>query len=71
MPLAADVDLDELARAAEDLTGADIEAVCKKAALVAIGDAQHGARGGPFTIRRSDFEAVLGNDGRGAPCIST
>ena len=59
MPLAADVDLDELATRTDGLTGADLEALCKKAALVAIADFQHHGRGGPFVVRRSDFEAVL------------
>jgi transitional endoplasmic reticulum ATPase len=59
MPLAADVDLDELATRSDGLTGADLEALCKKAALAAIADFQHGVRGGPVIIRRSDFEAVL------------
>jgi transitional endoplasmic reticulum ATPase len=59
MPLAADVDFDELARRTDGLTGADLEALCKKAALAAIADFQHGVRGGPFVIRRNDFEAVL------------
>jgi transitional endoplasmic reticulum ATPase len=62
MPLASDVDLDELATRTDGLTGADLEALCKKAALVAIGDFQHGLRGGPFVVRRSDFEAVSGHD---------
>jgi len=59
MPLAADVDLDELATRTDGLTGADLEALCKKAALVAIGDFLHGLRGGPFVVHRSDFEGVL------------
>jgi transitional endoplasmic reticulum ATPase len=63
IPLAPDVDFDALARLAGDLTGADLEAVCKKAALVAIADFQHGTRGAPFVVRRSDFEAVLVHDG--------
>ena len=63
MPLGADVDLDELATRTDGAAGADLEALCKKAALVAIGDVQRGVRGGPFVIRRSDFEAVLHVDG--------
>jgi transitional endoplasmic reticulum ATPase len=59
MPLAADVDLDDLATRTDGLTGADLEALCKKAALVAIADVQQCARGGPLVIRRSDFEAIL------------
>ena len=63
IPLAADVDLDELARSAEDLTGADLEAACKKAALVALAERQRGERGGPFVVSRGDFASVLGHDG--------
>jgi len=63
IPLAADVDLDALARAADQLTGADLEAMCKKAALIAIADVQRGVRSGSFAVRRSDFEAVLVHDG--------
>ena len=59
MPLAGDVDLDELATRSDGLTGADLEALCKKAALVAIADFQNGLRGGPLVVGRSDFEAVL------------
>jgi transitional endoplasmic reticulum ATPase len=59
MPLATDVDLDELARRTGEWTGADLEALCKKSALVAIADFQCGLRGGPFVVRRSDFDAVL------------
>ncbi|PJB62405.1 MAG: AAA family ATPase [Armatimonadetes bacterium CG_4_9_14_3_um_filter_66_14] len=45
-PLAPDVDLDQLARDAEGLTGADLESVCRLAALAAIRqflDAHEGA----------------------------
>jgi transitional endoplasmic reticulum ATPase len=59
MPLASDVVLDELAARAEGFSGADLEALCKKAALIAIADFQHGLRGGRFVVRRSDFDAVL------------
>ena len=36
MPLADDVDLDELARKTEGYVGADIESVCREAAMVAV-----------------------------------
>jgi transitional endoplasmic reticulum ATPase len=62
IPLAPDVDLDALAVRAEDLTGADLETACKKAALMAIADFQHGRRSGPFAVRGSDFETVLHDD---------
>jgi transitional endoplasmic reticulum ATPase len=63
IPVAPDVDVDDLARRTADLTGADIEALCRKAALLAISDVQRGLRGGPFAVRRSDFDAVLVHDG--------
>jgi len=37
-PLAEDVDLDELVRSTEGFVGADIEAVCRRAAMAAISD---------------------------------
>jgi transitional endoplasmic reticulum ATPase len=63
IPLAADVDVDDLARRTDGLTGADIESVCKKATLLAIGDFQRGLRGRTFTVSRADFEAVLDQAG--------
>jgi transitional endoplasmic reticulum ATPase len=66
VPLAADVDLTELARQMEGLTGADIESVCKKATLSAITEFQHGGGVAPFTVAQNDFLAVLGSD-RGGP----
>jgi transitional endoplasmic reticulum ATPase len=59
LPLAADVDVDDLARRAEGATGADLESLCKKAALVAIAEYQNGRRAAPFTVTRSDFEGQL------------
>jgi transitional endoplasmic reticulum ATPase len=59
IPLAPDVDLEEIASRTEGLTGADIESLCKKATLRAIGDHQNGPRTAPFAVSRSDFEAVL------------
>ena len=58
VPLASDVDVEELARRAAGLTGADIETLCKKATLLAIAEFQRGARDRPFVVRRRDFEAV-------------
>ncbi len=66
IPLAPDVDLDALARRSDDLTGADLETLCKKAALVAIAEFQRGARTPPFAVSRIDFEDVLED----APCIA-
>jgi transitional endoplasmic reticulum ATPase len=58
VPLAADVEIDELARRTDGLTGADLESLCKKATLLAIAEYQKGARGAPFLVRARDFEAV-------------
>src|SRR5271166_3593436 len=65
VPLALDVDFAELAERMEGSTGADIESLCKKAALLAVVEFQDGTRA-PFAIRRSDFLAVLESD-RGSP----
>ena len=59
LPLAADVDVADLARRTENLTGADLESLCKKAALVAIAEYQNGRRTAPFAVTRSDFEDQL------------
>jgi transitional endoplasmic reticulum ATPase len=61
IPLAPDVDIDALAQRTDDLTGADIESLCKKAALLAIAEYQNGLRAAPFVVRRHDFEAVIGS----------
>jgi transitional endoplasmic reticulum ATPase len=61
IPLAPDVDIDALAQRTDDLTGADIESLCKKAALLAIAEYQNGLRTAPFVVRRHDFEAVIGS----------
>jgi len=66
VPLALDVDFQELAGQMEGLTGADIESLCKKATLSAIVEFQHGARIAPLKVTRSDFLAVLASD-RGSP----
>jgi len=49
----------------DDFTGADIESLCKKAALLAIVEFRNRART-PFAVERSDFLAVLESD-RGNP----
>jgi transitional endoplasmic reticulum ATPase len=59
VPLAPDVEVDELAARTEGLTGADVESLCKKATLLAIAQLQHGIRLAPFVVHRSDFLAVL------------
>jgi transitional endoplasmic reticulum ATPase len=59
VPLAADVDLDELAARTEGLTGADIESACKKATLLAIAEIPAKTPPAPFIVNRSHFEAVL------------
>ena len=56
-PLAADVDLPELARRSEGQTGADLESLCKKAMLVAIDRYRQRGSSGRFDIRRKDFFA--------------
>jgi SpoVK/Ycf46/Vps4 family AAA+-type ATPase len=68
VPLAADVDFEEIAGRMEGFTGADIESLCKKAALSAIVEFQDGARA-PFVVLRSDFLAVL-ESVRGGPIQS-
>jgi transitional endoplasmic reticulum ATPase len=62
VPLAPDVDFQELAGQMEGLTGADIESVSKKATLSAIVGFQHGTRVAPFVVMQSDFLAVLESD---------
>jgi len=53
-------------RMLEDLAGADIESLCKKATLLAIAEFQEGTRIAPFIVLRSDFLAVLDSE-RGSP----
>ena len=50
-----------VARRMEGLTGADIESVCKKAALLAIGDFQAGRRGMHFVVNGDDFNSCIQN----------
>ena len=66
VPLAPDVDFEELSRRTDGLTGADIESLCKKATLSAIVEFQQGTRFAPFVVRQSDFLACLDPD-RGSP----
>ena len=58
VPLASDVDIEELALRTEGFTGADIESMCKKATLLAIAEFEAKPSPAPFVVRRSDFEAV-------------
>ena len=61
VPVAPDVDFAEFAELTEGSTGADIESLCKKVALLAIVEFQDRTRS-PFTVRRSDFMAVIDSD---------
>jgi transitional endoplasmic reticulum ATPase len=58
-PLAQDVDLETLAKEADELTGADIEAVCQEAAMKAIREAI-GLKAGPkISVTMRHFRAAL------------
>lgn len=57
LPLADDVDLDDVAARTEGYTGADLELVCKKAALVALEEGR-GERSA-FRITRAHVEEAL------------
>jgi transitional endoplasmic reticulum ATPase len=59
VPIAADVDIDDLGVRAEGLTGADLETLCKKATLLAIAEFQRGPRDRPFVVHQFDFLTVL------------
>jgi transitional endoplasmic reticulum ATPase len=59
VPIAHDVDLDELAARTAGLTGADIESACKKATLLAIAEIQATTPAAPFVVKRSHFETVV------------
>jgi transitional endoplasmic reticulum ATPase len=59
VPLAPDVNVDELATQMEGFTGADIESLCKKTTLAAIADFQNHGRPAPFAVLQNDFVAVL------------
>ena len=62
VPIAPDVDFVELADRMEGCTGADIESLCKKAALLAIVEFQDGDRVAPLVVSRRDFLKVLDSD---------
>jgi transitional endoplasmic reticulum ATPase len=63
VPLASDVEIEELGGRMEGLTGADVESLCKKATLLAIAEFQNGTRGAPFVVCRNDFVSVLESRG--------
>jgi len=65
IPLAADVVVDELAATTADLTGADIESLCKRATLQAIAEYQRSGSASPFVVSRRDFDGAL-NQASGA-----
>ena len=64
VPLAGDVDVDDVAARTDGWTGADLESACKRATLTAIADYQRGRRGVDFVVTRADFEHVLANERR-------
>ncbi len=66
VPLAKDVDLDELAAQMDGATGADIESLCKKATLLAIAKFPGGADGAKFHVCLGDFQSVMDSH-RGSP----
>ena len=60
MPLAEDIDYADLAERTDSATGADLESLCKKAALLAIGEfQQQSARETPFAVRRDHFLTTI------------
>ncbi len=59
VPLAADVEIAGVAAMSDGMTGADLESLCKKAALLAIAEFQRGRRGRTFEVRKSDFDEVM------------
>jgi len=66
MPLAEDVLLGDLAARCEGATGADLESLCKKAALLAIDAFQKRAPRGRFQVERQHFVEAL-EAGRATP----
>ena len=66
VPLALDVDIEDLAARTDGFTGADLESLCKKATLLAIAEFQKQKSGAPFIVNRQDFEAVIGISDVGA-----
>ena len=70
-PLAQDVDLQMLAREAEELTGADIEAVCQEAAMKAIREVIELEGNPKVSVTRRHFRAALDClRARKEPCAS-
>ena len=59
MPLARDVNVDELAARTEGFTGADLESLCKKATLAAIVEFRGKASTAAFVVNRGHFEPIL------------
>ena len=59
VPLADDVAIADVAAKTGGMTGADIESLCKKAALLAIAEFQRGSRGRSFEVRKTDFDEVM------------
>jgi transitional endoplasmic reticulum ATPase len=70
VPIAPDVDIVDLARRADGLTGADLETLCKKATLLAIAEFQSGARGRPFVVHQRHFLTVLESEAISSGCGS-
>jgi transitional endoplasmic reticulum ATPase len=66
VPLAPDVNIEELAVRTDGLSGADLESVCKKATLLAIAQRQQttAAAWAPLAVARRDFLMVLDSSGR-------
>jgi transitional endoplasmic reticulum ATPase len=64
VPLAADVDLRELAERTDGLTGADIESLCKKATLLAIDQLKPAAsrNRAAFVVGRGEFLGALDSE---------
>ncbi|MBI4304262.1 MAG: CDC48 family AAA ATPase [Chloroflexi bacterium] len=59
-PLADDVDLRSLAQATENMSGADIDAICHEASMMAIGDyINAGFKGNKLQIFRKHFDAAI------------
>jgi transitional endoplasmic reticulum ATPase len=59
LPLAADVEMADVAAMTDGMTGADLESLCKKAALLAIAEFQRGRRGRTFEVRKTDFDDLM------------
>jgi transitional endoplasmic reticulum ATPase len=59
VPLARDFDFSEFASLTAELTGADIESICKKASLSAIAEFQQKNRNECFVVARNDFFSAI------------